>query len=117
MSTIATLLEAEKEAAKTVQQARQYRAERIKSARIEAQKEIEALRQQKQTDFEAFSGDSKGDGEVMKTIEINTDAEIKKLDGMFEKNKTAGTTRLLEVITDAEVKMHPNTDIYLKSVQ
>ncbi|TFY50140.1 hypothetical protein EVG20_g11697, partial [Dentipellis fragilis] len=51
---IQTLLEAEKDAAKVVQQARQYRQQRLKDARAEATKEIEAYKRTKEAEFKAF---------------------------------------------------------------
>jgi len=48
---IQTLLDAEKEAAKIVQKARQYRVQRLKDARTEAAKEIEELKAQKKCRF------------------------------------------------------------------
>eukprot|EP00834_Sanchytrium_tribonematis_P001058 NODE_22_length_42145_cov_1.310612.p32 type:complete len:118 gc:universal NODE_22_length_42145_cov_1.310612:36968-37321(+) len=117
MSTIATLLEAEKEASKIVQQARQYRTERLKAARVEAQKEIEDLRKQKQAEFESYSNTAQGDAAFGQKLEKETEVEIKKLNNQFEQNKSKSVDRLLQVVTDAQVKMHPNTDIFLKFVK
>ncbi|KAF9245241.1 H+-ATPase G subunit-domain-containing protein [Melanogaster broomeanus] len=57
---IQTLLEAEKEAAKIVQQARQYRVQRLKDARSEASKEIEEYRREKEAEFKAFEASHAG---------------------------------------------------------
>ncbi|EJT45598.1 hypothetical protein A1Q1_05935 [Trichosporon asahii var. asahii CBS 2479] len=54
---IQTLLEAEKEAAKVVQKARQYRVQKLKDARSEAAKEIEQYKAQKEADFKKFESD------------------------------------------------------------
>ncbi len=117
MSTIATLLEAEKEASKIVQQSRQYRNDRLKSARVEAQKEIEDLRKQKQTEFDNFVNSIQGDAAYGQKLEQSTAVEIKELNGFFENNCSKAAERLLQVVTDAEVKMHPNTDIFMKYVK
>ncbi|KAG8755568.1 H(+)-transporting V1 sector ATPase subunit G [Serendipita sp. 396] len=51
---IQTLLEAEKEAAKVVQQARQYRTQKLKDARSEAAKDLETYKAQKDNELKAF---------------------------------------------------------------
>ncbi|KAI7303488.1 hypothetical protein KC315_g15639, partial [Hortaea werneckii] len=51
---IQTLLDAEREAQKIVQKAREYRTKRVKDARSEAQKEIEDYRKQKDEEFQKF---------------------------------------------------------------
>eukprot|EP00835_Amoeboradix_gromovi_P004990 NODE_429_length_8748_cov_0.280148.p7 type:complete len:118 gc:universal NODE_429_length_8748_cov_0.280148:227-580(+) len=113
MSTIATLLEAEKEASKIVQQARQYRGERLKLARVEAQKEIEDLRKLKQQEFDSFTNSIQGDAAYGKKLEKSTEQEIKMLSANYDQNNSKAVERLLQLVTDAEVKLHPNTDIYL----
>ncbi|OJJ83944.1 uncharacterized protein ASPGLDRAFT_363773 [Aspergillus glaucus CBS 516.65] len=54
---IQTLLDAEREAQKIVQKAREYRTKRIKDAKSEAHKEIEEYRQQKEEEFKKFEGE------------------------------------------------------------
>ncbi|GAA5843859.1 hypothetical protein JCM5353_007393, partial [Sporobolomyces roseus] len=44
---IATLLDAEKEAAQIVAKAREYRTQRLKGAREEASKEVDSLKKKK----------------------------------------------------------------------
>ena len=117
MSTIATLLEAEKEASKIVQQARTYRGERLKLARFEAQKEIEDLRKQKQQEFDAFTNTIQGDAAYGQKLETATALEIKDLNASYDKNSGKAVERLLKLVTDAEYKLHPNTEIFLKYVK
>ncbi|KAL8735350.1 MAG: hypothetical protein Q9166_000895 [cf. Caloplaca sp. 2 TL-2023] len=54
---IQTLLDAEREAQKIVQKAREYRSKRVKDARSEAQKEIEDYRKQKEEEFQKFENE------------------------------------------------------------
>ena len=117
MSTIATLLEAEKEASKIVQQARQYRGDRLKLARVEAQKEIEDLRKQKQQEFDSYVNSIQGDAAYGQKLEQGTEVEIKGLNASYDKNIVKAVSRLLELVNDAEVKLHPNTEIFLKYVK
>jgi V-type H+-transporting ATPase subunit G len=51
-SSVQILLDAEKEASRQVQQARQYRVQKLKDARTEATKEIEELKMTKQREHE-----------------------------------------------------------------
>ncbi|KAM0802006.1 H+-ATPase G subunit-domain-containing protein [Usnea florida] len=71
---IQTLLDAEREAQKTVQKAREYRSKRVKDARNEAQKEIEEYRKQKDDEFKEFekkhtSGNKKAEEDASKDAE------------------------------------------------
>ncbi|KAL1848765.1 H(+)-transporting V1 sector ATPase subunit G [Paecilomyces lecythidis] len=82
---IQTLLDAEREAQKIVQQAREYRTKRVKDAKTEAQKEIEDYRKQKEEEFKKFeaehsSGNKKAEEEANKEAEVKLE-EIKKLGG------------------------------------
>ncbi|KZZ98114.1 Vacuolar (H+)-ATPase G subunit [Ascosphaera apis ARSEF 7405] len=73
---IQTLLDAEREAQKIVQAAREYRTKRVKDARSEAQKEIEAYRQQKEEEFKKFEAEHSS-GFKAAEEEANKDAEVK----------------------------------------
>ncbi|KAK5109326.1 hypothetical protein LTR62_007095 [Meristemomyces frigidus] len=80
---IQTLLDAEREAQKIVQKAREYRTKRVKDARSEAQKEIEDYRKQKDEEFKAYekehtSGNKAAEDQADKDIQAQLD-EIKKI--------------------------------------
>ncbi|KAK3381120.1 H+-ATPase G subunit-domain-containing protein [Podospora didyma] len=51
---IQTLLDAERDASKIIQQSREYRTKKVKEARDEAKKEIEAYRAEKEAEFKKF---------------------------------------------------------------
>ncbi|KAM5432845.1 H(+)-transporting V1 sector ATPase subunit G [Microsporum canis] len=79
---IQTLLDAEREAQKIVQDAREYRTKRIKDAKTEAQKEIEDYKKHKEEEFRKFeaehsSGNKKAENEANKDAEAQL-LEIKK---------------------------------------
>ncbi|KAH9995476.1 H+-ATPase G subunit-domain-containing protein [Russula vinacea] len=74
---IQTLLEAEKDAAKVVQEARQYRVKRLKDARTEAADEIEAYRKDKEQEFSAFQ--SSHAGSTQEPNPTHKDDVLKKL--------------------------------------
>ncbi|MCJ1403126.1 H(+)-transporting V1 sector ATPase subunit G [Xylographa trunciseda] len=54
---IQTLLDAEREAQKIVQKAREYRTKRVRDAKAEAQKEIEEYRKEKDEEFKKFQSE------------------------------------------------------------
>ncbi|KAI4181346.1 MAG: hypothetical protein L6R41_006679 [Letrouitia leprolyta] len=67
-------MQAEREAQKIVQKAREYRSKRVKEARSEAQKEIEDYRKQKEEEFQKFekehtSGNKKAEEDASKDAE------------------------------------------------
>ncbi|EEQ86782.2 V-type ATPase, G subunit [Blastomyces dermatitidis ER-3] len=73
---IQTLLDAEREAQKIVQNAREYRTKRVKDARAEAQKEIEEYRQKKEEEFKKFEAEHSSGNKVAEE-EANKEAEAK----------------------------------------
>jgi len=73
------LLDAEREAQKIVQDAREYRTKRIKDARAEAQKEIEEYRSQKEEEFKKFEAEHSS-GNKKAEDDANKEAEVKVQD-------------------------------------
>ncbi|BDD60469.1 H(+)-transporting V1 sector ATPase subunit G [Monascus purpureus] len=73
---IQTLLDAEREAQKIVQQAREYRTKRIRDAKTEAQKEIDEYRQQKEGEFKKFEAEHSS-GYKKAEEDANKEAETK----------------------------------------
>lgn len=71
---IQTLLDAEKEAQKIVQKAREYRTKRVKDAKAEAQKEIEEYRQRKEEEFKKYETEQQS-GNKTAEEDANKDAE------------------------------------------
>ncbi|CAK5273970.1 unnamed protein product, partial [Mycena citricolor] len=106
---IQTLLEAEKEAAKIVQQAREYRVQKLKDARSEAAKEIEAYKQSKEQEFKAFEASHAG---TTSAAQINVDKEtqigLKQITDSFNKNKEAVVKKLVDRVTLVKPELHRN---------
>ncbi|KAI9620831.1 hypothetical protein H4Q26_013501 [Puccinia striiformis f. sp. tritici PST-130] len=67
---IQALLDAEKEAARIVEKAREYRSQKLKDARGEAAKEIESLKSKREEEFKEFEQQHSG----------NTDSQQKVLE-------------------------------------
>ncbi|KAL2115397.1 hypothetical protein VTJ04DRAFT_9652 [Mycothermus thermophilus] len=79
-SGIQTLLDAEREASKIVQRAREYRTKRVREARDEAKKEIEAYRAAKEAEYLAFEAEhTKGNKEAEEEAAREAEAEIQKI--------------------------------------
>ncbi|KAF2868763.1 H+-ATPase G subunit-domain-containing protein [Massariosphaeria phaeospora] len=100
---IQTLLDAEREAQKTVQQAREYRTKRVKAARDEAQKEIDEYRTQKEDEFKKFetehsSGNKKSEEDAGK----EADVKVKEIDAIGDKSGSKVVEQLLTAVTTAK---------------
>ncbi|KAI7867689.1 G subunit of V-type ATPase [Spinellus fusiger] len=106
---IKTLLEAEREASKIVQKAKQYRVQRLKDARSEATKEFELLRSQKNEEYQAFVSQHSGQSEEGVTkVNGETDNKIAELRTQYEENKDSAIEKLLKAITTVQVTPHEN---------
>ncbi|EIM86714.1 V-type ATPase [Stereum hirsutum FP-91666 SS1] len=106
---IQTLLEAEKEAAKVVAQARQYRVQRLKDARSEASKEIEEYRKAKEAEFKAFEESHAGTTQTAQSaVDAETDEKLKEVEGQFESNKDAVVKKLLDRVVLVTPQLHRN---------
>ncbi|CAG8571829.1 8338_t:CDS:2 [Racocetra fulgida] len=85
---IQTLLEAEKEAARIVQGARNYRVQRLKEARTEAIKEIEELKARKNAEFQAFEAEHSGSSDQsFALVEAETESKLVAIKEAFENKK------------------------------
>ncbi|KAG6857471.1 hypothetical protein H0H87_003538 [Tephrocybe sp. NHM501043] len=106
---IQTLLEAEKEAAKIVQQARQYRVQKIKDARSEASKEIEAYKQAKEAEFRAFESSHAGSTSNAQTaVDRDTEIKLKAITQSYEQSKEDVVEKLLARVVLVKPELHRN---------
>ncbi|OSS52808.1 hypothetical protein B5807_01881 [Epicoccum nigrum] len=102
---IQTLLDAERDAQKIVQQAREYRTKRVKDARSEAQKEIEEYKLEKETEYQKFekehsSGNKKAEDDAKK----ETDGKVKEVEELGNKSGSKVVEQLIAAVTNAEPK-------------
>ncbi|OQE26887.1 hypothetical protein PENFLA_c006G04451 [Penicillium flavigenum] len=107
---IQTLLDAEREAQKIVQKAREYRTQRIRDAKSEAQKEIEEYKNQKEEEYKKFEGEHSS-GYKVSEAEADKEAEV-KLQEIKDAGKKQGdkvVADLIRVTTD--VKPEPSEKI------
>ncbi|KAK0202955.1 H+-ATPase G subunit-domain-containing protein [Desarmillaria ectypa] len=106
---IQTLLEAEKEAAKIVQQARQYRVQKLKDARSEASKEIEAYKKSKEEEFKAFEASHAGStSSAQASIDKETDLKLQAITDSFNSNKDQVVKKLLDRVVLVKPELHRN---------
>ncbi|KAG0246044.1 H+-ATPase G subunit-domain-containing protein [Mortierella sp. GBAus27b] len=106
---IQKLLEAEKDAGRIVQKARQYRAERLKDARTEAAKEIDKLKAEKDEAFKAFEQEHAGSSDQKtQRVEVETEQKRAEIEDAFAKNRAAVLQKLLDTVYTVEPKIHPN---------
>jgi len=103
------LLEAEKEAAKIVQQARQYRVQKLKDARAEASKEIEGYKRAKEQEFKAFEASHAGTTSTTQAaLDRETDAKLKEIEAIFSQKQDEVVTTLLSRATLVQPELHRN---------
>lgn len=106
---IQTLLEAEKEASKIVQQARQYRVQKLKDARTEASKEIEEYKQAKEREFKAFEASHAGTTISAQTaVDRETEIKLREITKSYNENKDAVVKKLLDRVVLVDNKLHRN---------
>ncbi|KAH9815358.1 H+-ATPase G subunit-domain-containing protein, partial [Melampsora americana] len=106
---IQALLDAEKEAAKIVEKAREYRSQKIKDARGEASKEIESLRSKREEEFQNFQSTHTGStDDQQREIDTETEAKIESIKSEFAKNRETVVKTLLEKVIDVQPEPHRN---------
>ncbi|KIR72114.1 V-type ATPase, G subunit [Cryptococcus deuterogattii CA1014] len=126
---IQTLLEAEKEAAKVVQKARQYRVQKLKDARSEAAKEIEAYKARKEEEFKRFESErpdavwpplsqqqltrefaqhTSQTSTSQTSIDSTTKTQLSQLDDAVAKNKEKVIKKIVSRVLQSEPHLHPN---------
>ncbi|KAL3422562.1 vacuolar ATPase [Phlyctema vagabunda] len=100
---IQTLLDAERDAQKIVQKAREYRTKRVKEARDEAKKEVDAYKNQKEEEFKKFesehtSGNKKAEDDASKDAEN----QIKTIKEAGKKGQDKVVSDLLKAVFDVK---------------
>ncbi|KAI5124286.1 hypothetical protein M0805_005133 [Coniferiporia weirii] len=106
---IQTLLDAEKDAAKVVQESRQYRIQKLKDARSEAEKEIEEYRSLKEADFKEFELSRAGTTQISQsTTDKETDVKLAEITAFYEQNKDKVVAKLLDRVVLVKPELHRN---------
>ncbi|KAF8605953.1 V-type ATPase [Ceratobasidium sp. AG-I] len=106
---IQTLLEAEKAASKTVQEARQYRTQKLKDARTEAAKEIEAYKKQKEEEFKSLEGKTAGTtSNAQDAVDKDTEGKIATINDAYAQQKDAVVQKLLDRVVLVTPELHRN---------
>jgi len=106
---IQALLDAEKEAARIVEKAREYRSQKLKEARGEAAKEIDSLKSKREEEFKEFEQQHSGNTDSQqKALEEETKKHIEVIKAEFNKNKAKVVSDLLAKVTDVQPELHQN---------
>ncbi|KAI9620836.1 hypothetical protein H4Q26_013506 [Puccinia striiformis f. sp. tritici PST-130] len=106
---IQALLDAEKEAARIVEKAREYRSQKLKDARGEAAKEIESLKSKREEEFKEFEQQHSGNTDSQqKVLEEETKQKIELIKSEFNQNKAKVVSDLLSKVTDVHPELHRN---------
>ncbi|KAF2736492.1 V-type ATPase [Polyplosphaeria fusca] len=100
---IQTLLDAERDAQKIVQKAREYRTKRVKDARSEAQKEIDDYKNGKDDEFKKFETEhSSGNKKAEEDAHKETDAKVKEIDDIGKKSGSKVVEQLISAVTNVK---------------
>ncbi|OAQ64016.1 vacuolar ATPase [Pochonia chlamydosporia 170] len=101
---IQTLLDAEREASKIVQKAREFRTKRVREARDEAKKEIAEYKASKEEEFKKFESEhSRGNQQAEEEASKEADQEIKVIKEAGTKGQDGVVKNLLSAVFD----VHP----------
>ncbi|CAK1357448.1 unnamed protein product [Cercospora beticola] len=108
---IQTLLDAEREAQKIVQKAREYRTKRVKDARSEAQKEIGEYRNQKEEEFKQFeSQHTSGNKKAEEDADKETNQKLDEIKGIGKKTGPKVVEDLLKAVMDVQPQVPERVD-------
>ncbi|KAI1655491.1 vacuolar ATPase [Daldinia decipiens] len=100
---IQTLLDAEREASKIVQKAREFRTKRVREARDEAKKEVEAYRRAKEEEFKRFEAEhTQGNKQAEDDANREADAKIKEIQAAGQKSQDKVAEDLLKAVFDVK---------------
>ncbi|KAI0108061.1 vacuolar ATPase [Daldinia grandis] len=100
---IQTLLDAEREASKIIQKAREFRTKRVREARDEAKKEVEAYRRAKDEEFKRFEAEhTQGNKQAEDEANREADAKIKEIHAAGQKSQDKVVEDLLKAVFDVK---------------
>lgn len=112
---VQVLLDAEKEANRQVQQARQYRVQRLKDARHDAQREIEALKRLKQEEYTLYERSVMGSlDETVAQYGRETATKLEEIKRTGEEKCEEVAKVLLETVLKVEPQMHRNASLRMR---
>ncbi|CAJ2502956.1 Uu.00g103500.m01.CDS01 [Anthostomella pinea] len=100
---IQTLLDAEREASKIVQKAREFRTKRVREARDEAKNEIDAYRKSKEEEFKKFESEhTQGNKQAEDEADKEADDKIKEIQEAGKKSQTGVIVELLKAVFEVK---------------
>ncbi|KAG6223337.1 hypothetical protein E4U34_000946 [Claviceps purpurea] len=100
---IQTLLDAEREASKIVQKAREFRTKRVREARDEAKQEIADYKAKKEDEFQKFGAEhSKGNEQAEAEASKEADKHIKTIKEAGSKGQASVVKNLLSAVFDVK---------------
>ncbi|KPM37744.1 hypothetical protein AK830_g8812 [Neonectria ditissima] len=100
---IQTLLDAEREASKIVQTAREFRTKRVREARDEAKQEISDYKSSKENEYKDFEAEhSKGNKEAEAEANKEAEEQIKEIQAAGKKSQAQVVKNLLTAVFDVK---------------
>ncbi|KAF2401788.1 V-type ATPase [Trichodelitschia bisporula] len=102
---IQTLLDAERDAQKIVQKAREYRTKKVKEARSQAQNEIEEYRAKKEEEFKAFERKhTSGNKKMEEDANAETEKKLKEIKQIGGSKGSKVIDDLLKAVLDVKAE-------------
>ncbi|KAI8667471.1 V-type proton ATPase subunit G [Fusarium phalaenopsidis] len=100
---IQTLLDAEREASKIVQKAREFRTKRVREARDEAKREIADYKNNKEDEYKKFEAEhSKGNQQAEDEANKEADVQIKSIQEAGKKGQAQVVKNLLNAVFEVQ---------------
>jgi len=100
---IQTLLDAEREASKIVQKAREFRTKRVREARDEAKQEIANYKAKKEDEYKNFEAEhSKGNQQAEDEANKEAEKQIQEITAAGKKNQSTVVKNLLSAVFDVK---------------
>jgi len=105
---IARLLQAEKDAAKIIQEARNARKARLQQAKLEAKRDVDAYMAERQAQFDKFKNEhQRGTSAVEKDMRNDTEQKIASINSSVDRNVNDVVDMLLKYVIAVDCKVQP----------
>lgn len=108
-SGLQSLLDAEKDAHRIVQKARNYRTQKLKEARTEALFEIEAYRKSKEEEFDSLYREDRQENERQKAESLDSSRKlIQEIKNVITENKDKIVENIIDAVAHVDTDAHRN---------
>merc|ERR1712137_460623 len=111
-ASIHKILDAEKEAAKIVEKAREDRSQRLRTARAEAQKDINDHGNKAKASYESYEKAGSGSSDsVLHRANLDTDRRESEISKQYQLNKQSAIDVLVDTVWRVTPEVHRNIKV------